>query len=139
MAALIAVLAAQVAQHVNMRPIASALAANNAQQRLGDGVQFFFGDQPTPPVASRLGTGNVSEKINGMGKSAEMACNLTFRSDMLALQKRAQALGADAVIHIVSNYNNVEHSSATQFECHDGAIMTDVALKGDFVKLKGSR
>ncbi|MBB5607744.1 hypothetical protein HDE71_002124 [Janthinobacterium sp. S3M3] len=33
----------------------------------------------------------------------------------------------------------MEHSSATHFECHDGAIMTDVALKGDFVKLKGSK
>jgi len=139
MATLIAVLVAQVADTVNMRSIASALATNHAQQGLGDGVQFFFGDQPTPPVVSHLGTGSASEKMNSMGKSAETSCNLTFLSDMLALQKRAQALGADAVIHIVSNYKNVERSSGTQFECHDGAIMTDVALKGDFVKLKGSK
>jgi hypothetical protein len=26
-------------------------------------------------------------------------------------------------------------SSDTQFECHDGALMSGVALKGDFVKL----
>jgi uncharacterized protein YbjQ (UPF0145 family) len=54
---------------------------------------------------------------------------------MLQLQKRARDLGANAVINIVSNYNNVEFSSETEFECHAGAIMAGVALKGDFVKV----
>jgi hypothetical protein len=36
----------------------------------------------------------------------------------------------------VSNYKNVETASETEFECHDGAIMSGVALKGDFVKFK---
>ncbi|WP_374041196.1 hypothetical protein [Massilia sp. MS-15] len=51
-------------------------------------------------------------------------------------QARAKELGADAVVNIVSNYKNVEMSSETEFECHDGAMMTGVALKGDFVKFK---
>jgi uncharacterized protein YbjQ (UPF0145 family) len=55
---------------------------------------------------------------------------------MLRLQQRAHELGANAVINIVSNYKNVEVSSETQFECHDGAIMSGVALKGEFVKAK---
>ncbi|MFC0250535.1 hypothetical protein [Massilia consociata] len=45
-------------------------------------------------------------------------------------------LGANAVVNIVSNYKNVENSSATEFECHDGAMMTGVALKGEFVRIK---
>ena len=54
---------------------------------------------------------------------------------MLQLQKRAQDVGADAVVNIVSNFNNVEFASATEFQCADGALMAGVALKGDFVKL----
>ncbi|MFC5460839.1 hypothetical protein [Massilia niabensis] len=41
-----------------------------------------------------------------------------------------------AVVNIVSNYKNVEMSSDTEYECHDGAMMTGVALKGDFVTIK---
>jgi uncharacterized protein YbjQ (UPF0145 family) len=55
---------------------------------------------------------------------------------MLRLQQRAKELGADAVVNIVSNYKNEEMSSETEFECHDGAMMSGVALKGEFVKLK---
>ena len=44
-------------------------------------------------------------------------------------------MGADAVINIVSNYKHKEMSSQTEFECHDGNIVSGVALKADFVKL----
>jgi hypothetical protein len=37
--------------------------------------------------------------------------------------------------NIVSYYNKKVMSSATEFECHAGAIMAGVALKGDFVKI----
>lgn len=116
-------------------PIAGAMAANDAQNRLGDSVKFYFGDQPTPPVLERILTDKTSLRTNGFGKSAEKACNWVFLSAMLQLQKRAKDLGADAVINIVSNYKNVEMSSQTEFECADGALMAGVALKGDFVKL----
>jgi uncharacterized protein YbjQ (UPF0145 family) len=55
---------------------------------------------------------------------------------MLRLQQEAREMGANAVINIVSNYKNAETSSETQFECHDGALMSGVALKGEYVKLK---
>jgi len=54
---------------------------------------------------------------------------------MVALEKRAQQMGANAVINIVSYYDKKVISSATEFECHAGAIMAGVALKGDFVKI----
>lgn len=115
--------------------IEGAMAANDAQARLGDSVKFFFAGQPTPRVASKIITDKTSQRTNGFGKSPEKACNYVFLSAMLQLQKRAQDLGADAVINIVSNFKNVEFASATEFECADGALMAGVALKGDFVKL----
>ncbi len=119
----------------HLMPIAAAMAANDAQGRLGEGVQFYFGAQPTPRILTKLGSDKTSQKTNGFGKSAEKSCNWVFLSAMLALQKRAQDMGANAVVNIVSNYKNVEMSSTTEFECHDGAIMSGVALKGDFVKI----
>jgi uncharacterized protein YbjQ (UPF0145 family) len=54
---------------------------------------------------------------------------------MIALQKRAKQLSANAVVNIISYYKKVPMSSTTEFECHAGAIIAGVALKGDFVKI----
>jgi uncharacterized protein YbjQ (UPF0145 family) len=119
-----------------LMPIAAALAANDAPSHLGDSVKFYFGQQSVSNIAEELGQDKTSQKTNSFGKSAEQACNWAFLSAMIRLQKRAEQLGADAVVNIVSNYKNVEMSSEQEFECHVGTLMTGVALKGDFVRLK---
>lgn len=136
LAAFACTLPAQARDTKLMMPLAAALADNDAQGKLGDSVKFYFGKQATPPVLKRLGSDQTSQKTNSFGKSAEKACNWAFLSGMLRLQARAKELGANAVINIVSNYKNVEVSSDTEYECHDGAMMTGVALKGDFVTIK---
>ncbi|MBJ7314060.1 excinuclease ATPase subunit [Rugamonas sp. CCM 8940] len=128
-------LPARAADTALMLPIAAAMAANDAQSRLGDSVKFYFGDQPTPSVARKITSDKTSLRTNAFGKTAEKSCNWVFLSAMLALQKRANEVGADAVINIVSNFKEKVVSSQTEFECHEGAIMSGVALKGDFVKL----
>ena len=55
-----------------------------------------------------------------------------FLSAMMQLEKRAKELGANAVVNIVSFYQKNVVLSATEFECHAGAV----ALKGDFVKIE---
>jgi uncharacterized protein YbjQ (UPF0145 family) len=126
---------AQAADNKYMMPIDAAMAANDAQSRLGDSVKFYFGKQVTPTVLKKIASDTTSLKTNAFGKSNEKACNWVFLSDMLSLQKRAKELGANAVINIVSNYNHVENSSETEFECHVGAIMAGVAFKADFVTI----
>ncbi len=69
-------------------------------------------------------------------KSDEKACNWAFLSAMIALRDRALNEGGNAVVNIKSNYKQNEMSSNTEFECHAGAIMSGVALKGTVVKLK---
>ncbi len=135
-AAIAAIAPAQARDTKHMLSIEQAMAENDAKNRLGDDVKYYFGKQSTPAVLKKLGTDQTSQKTNSFGKSAEKSCNWAFLSAMLRLQARAKELGADAVVNIVSNYKNVEMSSETEFECHDGALMTGVALKGDFVKLK---
>lgn len=90
---------------------------------------------PTPQILAPLGSDVSNRKTNAFGKSDDKACNWAFLSAMVALEKRAQQMGANAVINIVSYYNRKVMASATEFECHAGAIIAGVVLKGDFVKI----
>jgi uncharacterized protein YbjQ (UPF0145 family) len=116
-------------------PIAVAMEVKDAKDKLDGSVKFFFGNQPTPPIVTKLGSDVSNRKTNAFGKSDERACNWAFLSAMVALEKRAQELGANAVVNIVSFYKKDVMSSATEFECHAGAVIAGVALKGDFVKI----
>jgi uncharacterized protein YbjQ (UPF0145 family) len=135
----LAALTVTTAAHANDRTvkgsIKDAMAVNDAPERLGDGVRFYFGTQATPTVLSKIDTSHTSQKTNAFAKSDAKACNWAFLSAMIQLQKRAKKVGANAVINIVSNHKNEVFSSETEFECHAGAIVAGVALKGDFVKI----
>ena len=57
-------------------------------------------------------------------------------SALLALQSGAKARGANAVVDIVSFYKRNEFRSASSYECHAGALMAGVALKGTYAKVR---
>ena len=119
-----------------MLSIAAALETKDAKEKLDGSVKFFFGNQQTPKILTKLGTDITNLKTNAVGKSDETACNWVFLSAMIQLEKRAKQLGANAVVNIVSYYQKNVVSSATEFECHAGAVIAGVALKGDFVKVE---
>jgi uncharacterized protein YbjQ (UPF0145 family) len=119
----------------HMLPIATALEVKDAQEKLDGSVKFFFGNQEPPEILTKLGSDVSNRKTNAFGKSDEKACNWAFLSAMIALERRAQQLGANAVVNIVSYYDRKVMSSTTEFECHAGAIIAGVVLKGDFVKI----
>ncbi|MDB5989210.1 MAG: excinuclease ATPase subunit [Herbaspirillum sp.] len=116
-------------------PIAAAMQGKDKAEATQGTVKFFFGDQPYPQVLEKMGSDASNRKTNAFGKSDATACNWVFLGALISLEKRAQQLGANAVINIVSNYENNVMSSPTDYECHAGAIMAGVALKGDFVKI----
>lgn len=118
-----------------MLPIAAALEAKDSKEKLDGSIKFFFGNQQHPKVLSKLGSDVSNRKTNAFGKSDDKACHWAFLSAMMALEKRAGELGANAVVNIVSYYKKDAFSSPTEFECHAGALMAGVALKGDFVKI----
>jgi len=117
-------------------PIAAALETKDAKEKLDGSVKFFFGSQETPKILTKLGSDVTNLKTNAVGKSDEKACNWVFLSAMIQLEKRAKQLGANAVVNIVSYYQKNVMSSPTEFECHAGAVIAGVALKGDFVKIE---
>jgi uncharacterized protein YbjQ (UPF0145 family) len=136
-AALTATSAAQARDTKLLLPIATAMEAPDTQEKLVGSVKFYFGDQKHPKVLEKLGSDVSNRKTNAFGKSDETACNWAFLSALVALEQRAISLGANAVVNVVSYYKKDTHSSESEFECHAGALMAGVALKGDFVKVSG--
>lgn len=134
-AALTAAGTAQARDTQLMLPIAAAMETADAQEKLGGAVKFYFADQKHPKVLAKLGTDVSNRKTNAFGKADETACNWAFLSALVALEQRAISLGANAVVNVVSYYKKNTYASPSEFECHAGAVMAGVALKGDFVKI----
>jgi len=116
-------------------PIAAALEAVDFESRPTGTVKFFFGEQKSPEILAKLGSYAATPRSAAMGMRDEKACNGPFLWTLVALEKRAQQVGANAVVNIVSFYQKNEMSSVTEFECHVGNVIASVFLKGDLVKI----
>ncbi|MES1991346.1 MAG: excinuclease ATPase subunit [Pseudomonadota bacterium] len=104
--------------------------------RLDGTIKFYFGATVHPKVTKTFGNFATNKKTNSFGKSDNDACNWAMLSALLALQERAKNEGGNAVVNIVSNYKKQVKSYDKEFECHAGAFVTGVALKGDVVTIK---
>lgn len=117
-------------------PIQAVLGMPDFQEKIGSEVKFFFGDQKTPAIKERMGEFTTNKKTNAFNKSDEEACQWVMLSALVSLKEKALQLGGDAVVDIKSYYKKDTFSSQTEYECHAGALMSGVALKGTVVKLK---
>ncbi|MGY8830623.1 MAG: excinuclease [Pseudomonadales bacterium] len=77
-----------------------------------------------------------NKKTNAFNKSDEAACSWALQSALIRFQNAAKAAGANAVVDLASNYKNVEYKDSQKYECHAGAIMAGVALKGNLANVK---
>jgi hypothetical protein len=99
-------------------------------------VAFYFGKQaPAAGKAASLGEFVTNRKTNSVGRPDEEACRWAMMAALKVLRERALAEGGNAVINIVSYYKKNTFESDTLYECHAGAIVAGVALKGTVVKL----
>jgi len=114
--------------------ISAALQSKDAPETPDGSVKFFFGNQEVPEIATKLGSFGTHQRSSTRPSEDAKSCNVAFLKALVFLQKRAQQLGANAVVNIVSYYKNDTLSSATEFECHAG-VSAHVMLKGDFVKI----
>lgn len=116
-------------------PLADVLAMPEAQGKLDGSVQFFLSGQKTPKVLQKLGEGVANKKTNGFNKSDEEGCRWAALSALVAFQESAKQKGANAVIDLVSFYKRDTDASPTDYECHAGAFVTGVTLKGTYAKI----
>jgi len=116
-------------------PLADVLAMPDAQSKLDPAVKFYLAGQSTPRVLKRFSTDVSNPKTSGVGKSDEFGCKWAALTALMHLQDQAKREGGNAVIDIVSYYKKNEYRSATDFECHAGAIIIGVALRGTYAKI----
>ena len=118
-------------------PIAAAMEATGLPDRPTGAVKFFFGNQKSPEILTKVGSYVATPRAAAMSMSDEKACYGALLWTLVALEKRALQVGANAVVNIVSYYEKNEMASATEFECHVGNVIATVWLKGDMVRIAG--
>jgi uncharacterized protein YbjQ (UPF0145 family) len=116
-------------------PLADVLELPEAKTKLDGSVKFYLAGQKTPKVIETRSSGVANKKTNGVGKTNESGCKWAALSALISLQESAKKDGANAVIDIVSYYKKNEFKSSTEYECHAGAFVVGVALKGTYAKV----
>ncbi|WP_372875374.1 excinuclease [Pseudomonas sp.] len=105
--------------------------------RLDGSVKFYLaGNKPAGKVSILKSGVSTSQKTNAFNKSDEAACRWVLQSALIRLQSAAKAAGANAVVDLASNYKHIEYKDSQKYECHAGAIMAGVALKGNLAKVE---
>ncbi|AJG23751.1 hypothetical protein [Cupriavidus basilensis] len=120
-----------------MLPFQEVLDMSEAQEKLDGSVKFFLAGQKTPKVLETKESDVSNRKTNSFGKSDEEACRWAALSALIALQDKAKTFGANAVVDVVSYYKKDSVASPTEYECHAGAVVAGVALKGTYAKVAG--
>jgi hypothetical protein len=115
---------------------AELLASPEAKEKLDPSFQFFIAGQATPKVEKRLGEDFSNRKTNGFGKEDLVGCRWAALSALLALQEKAKKMGANAVIDLASYYKKQGTSNPAEYECHAGALIIGVALKGTYATVE---
>lgn len=116
-------------------PFDEVVAEATASGRLDGSVKFHLAKHPAGAKIVRSGI-TTSKKTNAFNKTDEEACRWALQSALIDLQKSAKAAGANAVVDIASNYKHVEYKDSQKYECHAGALMAGVALKGNLAIVK---
>lgn len=98
-------------------------------------VRFYLRGASHPPIQSRMGEDIGNRKTNAANKSDVEACNWVALSVLKAFQEKAKAMGANAVVDMVSYYKRREFSSPSNYECFAGTILAAVTLKGTYAKV----
>lgn len=105
--------------------------------RLDGSVKFYLaGNKPAGKVSVVKSGVTTSQKTNAFNKSDEAACSWVLQSALIRFEKAAKAAGANAVVDLASNYKGVEYKDSQKYECHAGAIMAGVSLKGSLANVK---
>lgn len=116
-------------------PFESVVQEAIAAGRIDGSVKFYLGS--TPRGAQIVARGRTtSQKTNAFNKTDEAACSWALQSALIRFHAAAKNAGANAVVNIVSNYKNIERRDSSTYECHAGAIMAGVALKGDLANVR---
>jgi len=120
---------------MSMHPIQQAIDNATAAGKLDGSVKFFMVD--APPGATVLRANAVTNrKTSAAFKADPAACDWAAQSALISLQDAAKDAGANAVVNVVSYYKKRVNPDPLNYECHAGATVAGVALRGDLAVVK---
>jgi len=119
-------------------PIEAALTSGKAEGLLMQDIKLFFGKQATPEILQphQILEVTINRKVNSLGKTDAQGCQLALLAALKELQERALKEGANAIVNIRSNLNDLEYSSENEFRCAAGTVVSAVSVKGRIVRLQ---
>ncbi|RON15342.1 excinuclease [Pseudomonas frederiksbergensis] len=118
-------------------PFDKAVAEATRAGKIDGSVKFYLaGNTPAGNVTVLSAGAVTNKKTNAFNKSDDVACEWVAQSAIISLHQAAKNAGANAVTNIVSFYKSNERKDAKTYECHAGALMAGVALKGDLAKVQ---
>lgn len=118
-------------------PFQKVVAQMTAEGKIDGSVKYYLaGNQPRGKVTVVSPNAITNKKTNAFNKSDTEACEWALQSAILTLDSAAKKVGANAVTNIVSYYKSNAHADANNYECHAGAFIGGVALKGDLSKVQ---
>lgn len=111
--------------------------ANGPQgkQRLS-GIAYFMKGQNHPAVVQELGEVHSSKKTRNLGRGDEESCEIALVSALIAIEKKAKSMGADAVINMESYTRDKISADTTKLECNVGSAVANMAVRGTMVKFQ---
>jgi hypothetical protein len=102
-------------------PFDAVIAQMTQEGKIDGSVKFYLaGVQPKGKITVISPGAVTNKKTNAFNKTDPEACNWVVQSAILQLQEAAK---------------KVERKDPSTYECHAGAIMAGVALKGDLSKV----
>jgi uncharacterized protein YbjQ (UPF0145 family) len=113
----------------------NAVVAATQSGKLDGSVKFYLADIQPAGQATVLKTVTIEKKTNAFGKQDQVSCDWALQSALISLQDDAKEVGANAVVDIVSDYDN-EYRDNEKYECHVGFLMSGVVLKAKLAKLQ---
>ena len=101
-------------------------------------IAVYFGAQPHPEVARRVGDASHSVRVARATDGAEVTCNKALAAALDKLRADAQNKGANAVINVTTRFHGTETGSATEYTCGVSPSAAAIAVTGDLVVLQAN-
>ncbi|WP_266170210.1 excinuclease [Dyella subtropica] len=129
--------ASMAADRIVHLPFEQVVAEAQKDGKLDGSVKFYLaGKQPVGKVDVVQDYAYTSKKTNAFGKKDEETCSWVLQSALISLQEMAKRADANAVMDIVSDYNDTEYRDGEKYECHIGFLMSGVQLKAKLAKVQ---
>jgi uncharacterized protein YbjQ (UPF0145 family) len=116
-------------------PIDEVLRMPEAQRELDGSVRFYLQGQDHSAIVYRHSDEVARGNIRGAGEQEVESCKRAALKVLVHYQETARKMGANAIVDMVSLFNERPFVSRSQYECHAGSRSVVVIFRGAYAKI----